>query len=165
MRLIILCLVVLLSCDTINQSVTTKSDGIHVDLSNQNISDIPKSVMKNKDNIVALNLSNNNLNKIPSKVYELSNLKTLEINNNNIEFIDNEIIQLKKLKYLNFDGNNLRKLPTNFFMLDSLKLVLYFDNNLTNQEKDSMLCYLPPKSSIFFIKERSENSKYPCNKN
>jgi hypothetical protein len=113
-----------------------------LDLSNKNLDDIPKEVLKLK-NLRKLNLSGNNLKQIPkdivhlknlesldvsknkisnlfSKNFELPKLKTLIINQNNIKTIPSQIKSLTRLRKLQISGNRIENLPPSFSSLDNL---------------------------------------------
>ncbi|KAE8710516.1 Plant intracellular Ras-group-related LRR protein 8 [Hibiscus syriacus] len=82
-----------------------------VDLSGLSMDSLPKSSL-NLTTICKLNLSNNNLQNIPeSLTARLLNLVAFDVHSNQLKCLPNSIGCLSKLKTLNVSGNLLRSLP------------------------------------------------------
>jgi Leucine-rich repeat (LRR) protein len=106
---------------------TYVSKGKTVDLSGQQLTTLPESVL-NQTDITNLNLSNNQLTSLPAGISKLTNLQILNVENNRLVTLPAEIGQLKKLQTADFSNNRLTSLPPqlgNLTQLKSLKLSGY----------------------------------------
>ncbi len=122
-----------------------------LDLSNQNLKEIPSAVFQCK-NLKKLNLSNNAIKIIPkelsllkrlknldlsnnqigglySKNVDMPNLEVLILNNNKIKTLPKQISNLVKLKKLGLSGNSISTLPIEFSKLGTIQ-TLNLANNL-----------------------------------
>ncbi len=94
---------------TSNGTVTnssSESSGTTVDLSGQQLSALPESVLA-QTNITTLNLSNNQLTTLPTNISNLTNLVELNIENNRLESLPDELSNMVWLKHLDISNNRL----------------------------------------------------------
>jgi internalin A len=96
------------------------STGKTVDLSGQQLTILPESVL-NQTDITSLNLSNNQLTTLPAGIGKLINLQVLNVENNRLVTLPGEIGQLKSLQTADFSNNRLTSLPTQLGSLTQLK--------------------------------------------
>ncbi|XP_073051454.1 plant intracellular Ras-group-related LRR protein 6-like [Primulina eburnea] len=102
-----------------------------VDLSGMCLDALPKPPM-NLANICKLDLSNNNLQNIPeSLTARLLNVVTLDVRSNQLKTLPNSIGCLSKLKVLNVSGNLLHSLPRTIENCRSLEEINANFNKLT----------------------------------
>ena len=105
----------------------TAISGKAVDLSGQQLTTLPESVL-NQTDITSLNLSNNQLTTLPPGISKLTNLKILNVENNRLVTLPAEVGQLKNLQTADFSNNRLTSLPPelgNLTQLESLNLTSY----------------------------------------
>lgn len=115
-----------------------------LDLSNKNLGEIPKEVLRLK-NLRKLNLSGNNLKQIPKDIVQLKNLENLDVSKNKISNLFAKNFELSKLKTLILNENNIKTIPVQIHNLSSLRKLQLADNRI---EK------LPPSfSSLKNLKE------------
>lgn len=100
-----------------------------IDLSNQNLKEIPKYVITNR-NLKELNISGNNFTELPKELFSLRHLKKLDISNNKISTIYADIAKLQKLEVLNLNNNLLKTLPNQLFLLKNLNKLLLNGNQI-----------------------------------
>jgi Leucine-rich repeat (LRR) protein len=105
-----------------SNNVTPSSSGKSVDLSGQQLTAIPASVLSQTD-IVSLNLSNNQLTTLPADIGKLTNLETLNVENNRLESLPDEIGLMSKLKNADFSNNRLASLPAGLNKLQGLQVL------------------------------------------
>jgi internalin A len=98
-----------------------------LDLSNQNLTEIPRAVFQLK-NLKELYLSGNQIVKISDAIAQLQNLKTLYLYNNQILEIPDAITKLQNLTRLYLSKNQIVEIPDAISKLQNLKL-LYLSNN------------------------------------
>ncbi len=133
-----------------------------IDLSNHNLSNIPKEIF-NYRNLRKLNLANNNILTIPkeisklrllevlnladnrinnlyAKVFELKNLKTLILNNNKIKKIPIQLNNLHLLRTFGISSNYLTEIPESIYSLDQLRK-LNISNNKIGEIENRLLCH------------------------
>ena len=79
-------------------------------------------------NISKLDLSNQNLKEIPKEIFALKNLKKLILRNNQIKIIPSDIERLKRLETLDLSGNNISNFYAKICSLTNLK-ILNLNNN------------------------------------
>jgi Leucine-rich repeat (LRR) protein len=124
---------------------TNVSASQSVDLSGQQLTTIPESVLK-QTNITNLNLSNNQLTTLPAGIANLTNLKVLNVENNRLITIPAEIGQLKNLQVADFSNNRLTSLPSEL-------------GNLTQLKSLNLSDYKGPASDIDQLKTRLPNTQ------
>jgi len=92
-----------------------------LDLSNQNLKQIPGYVF-NETGLEELNVSNNQLTgAIQAEIRQLKNLKILNVNHNQMTGVPAEIGQLSNLQTLDLSYNQLTGLPNELGNLKNLK--------------------------------------------
>lgn len=103
-------------------SSTNAATNKTVDLSGQQLTTVPESVL-NQTDITSLNLSNNQLTALPTGIGKLTNLQTLNVENNRLVSLPAEIGQLRQLKTADFSNNRLTSIPPELGNLTQLKLL------------------------------------------
>lgn len=98
-----------------------------IDLSNQNLTEIPSEVFRCA-NLRKLYIYNNKIRSIPSEIKNLKHLITLDISNNELGRIYAPIGSLKKLRILMLNKNNIKILPSQFAELRNLIKLGLSDN-------------------------------------
>jgi Leucine-rich repeat (LRR) protein len=90
-----------------NQALSPSStdSGKTVDLSGQQLTTLPDSVLSQTD-ITVLNISNNQLTSLDG-IGKLTKLEKLNVENNRLETVPADIEQLKNLKEADFSNNRL----------------------------------------------------------
>ena len=139
--------------DRIIEKTLSLSSTIDLDLSNQNLTEVPEALIKLKDNLTGLNLSDNNLTVIPSWLGSFTKLSMLNIKNNqvadltpvctieglitlvavknHITSIPSNIVKLVNLRFLHLAGNNIEKLPTSIKKLPKLSVLDLRENQIS----------------------------------
>lgn len=112
-----------------------ESNILRLNLSNLKISILPEEI-KLPPHITTLDLSSNNLFEIPKQVYSLKNLQVLLINDNNIHTITNEIEELEYLTYLDLSANKINVIPQSIFKINKLAYLYLKSNNIEILHKD-----------------------------
>ncbi|MXV17723.1 leucine-rich repeat domain-containing protein [Hufsiella ginkgonis] len=125
-----------------------------LDLSNQNLKEVPAIVFKYK-NLKKLNLSNNQIQVLPkelakckrltnldlsdnflktlyAKHFDLIHLEVLILNNNMLKGLPKQIGNIKKLKKLSVSGNKISSLPNEISSLQSLESLNLADNDFVH---------------------------------
>ncbi|KAJ0263260.1 Plant intracellular Ras-group-related LRR protein 8 [Hirschfeldia incana] len=95
-----------LSASSINLASISK-----LDLSNNNIQQIPESLVARMLNLWALDLHTNQLKTLPNSIGCLSKLKVLNVSGNNLQHLPKTIEDCRSLEELNANFNQLTKLP------------------------------------------------------
>lgn len=150
-------LFVFFSCKAIKEN---KKDTLN--LSNQNLTTIPKKHLQNSNEILFLNLSINNISNFPIEILEFSNLESLSLSDNPIEKIPDEIKTLSKLRTLDIRTTNIKTLP-DLREMKNLTKVVAFGNNLSNAERKKMICAIPKKCKLLFLKDQRAYPLGDCN--
>ena len=91
-----------------------------LDLSNQNLKEVPKSILKNLK-LRELNLSDNQLTALPDFITELKYLEVLHLRGNNFTSVPEFLLQFRYLKTLSLSENQLEIIPESFSALTNLK--------------------------------------------
>jgi leucine-rich repeat protein SHOC2 len=86
--------------------------------------------LQNPDEVRVLDLSNQNLNEIPAEIAKLKKLQLLELQNNKIEYIPKEIGELKYLQYLYLSKNRIVTLPAEIGKLEYLSVLDLTSNHI-----------------------------------
>lgn len=81
-----------------------------------------------EDKIISLDLSGQNLEEIPKIVLSFKSLEKLNISNNKITSISSIIGKFKMLEELAFDHNQIRQIPKELFHIGSLRKITGQDN-------------------------------------
>ena len=83
-----------------------------MDLSDNQIADIPSDIFTNHDQLWFLILSNNQLVQFPNLTAVADNLDSLELMDNQIEIINPDLLNIfSKLQFLNLNNNPLGSVP------------------------------------------------------
>lgn len=114
-----------------------------VDLSGQQLTEIPESVLGQSD-ITSLNLSNNQLVTLPANINKLTNLQVLNVENNRLVSLPPQIGGLPKLRSADFSNNRLESLPPEL-------------GNLTGLQSLNLGGYKGPTNDIDQLKMRLPN--------
>lgn len=101
----------------------------HLDLSGNNISNIPNSLGK-LNNLSSLILRRNNLDSLPETISQLTQLNILDLSYNKFSVIPPSIGKLNNLRTLILKGNRLRKIPPEIANLDNLENLILDGNPL-----------------------------------
>ncbi|MCH2042952.1 MAG: leucine-rich repeat domain-containing protein [Saprospiraceae bacterium] len=109
---------------SLSEALLSPGKAKHLDLSGQDLKEIPKSITKLK-NLEYLDISNNQLKEIPFFLTDLKKLTFLDCSHNQITDADIVPSQLKKLKGLSLSHNQLTKITANFPNVENL----YLENN------------------------------------
>ncbi|WP_420640625.1 leucine-rich repeat domain-containing protein [Candidatus Leptofilum sp.] len=112
----------------ISQALAEKWDKL--DLSNQDILDLPSEICQLK-NLISLDLSFNQLAALPSSLFQLENLVELNLSFNALEKIPAEISQLRNLIYLDISVNDVTVVPSEIGKLSRLNSLDLGNNNIT----------------------------------
>ncbi|ADV51127.1 leucine-rich repeat-containing protein [Cellulophaga algicola DSM 14237] len=91
-----------------------------LNLSNQNLKEVPKSILKNLK-LRELNLSNNQLTELPDFITELKYLEVLNLRGNNFTNVPELLLQFKYLKTLSLSENQFKIIPETLKALTNLK--------------------------------------------
>ncbi len=103
--------------------------GKSLDLSSQNLNELPKYVV-NQIDLESLDISNNNLSgALPAEIRQLKNLKVLNISHNQFTGLPAEVGQLNNLEVLDLSYNKLTGLPYELGNLTKLKTLILIGNN------------------------------------
>lgn len=100
-----------------------------IDLSNQDLKEIPEEIFKCK-RLRKLNLSGNQISKIPKEIENLKGLSVLDLSNNEIKYFYAPIGKLKNLRILILNNNNIRSIPAQIENLKKLKILGLASNKL-----------------------------------
>ncbi|XP_047160899.1 plant intracellular Ras-group-related LRR protein 6-like [Vigna umbellata] len=102
-----------------------------LDLSNNNLQEIPESLTARLLNMEVLDVRSNQLKSLPNSIGCLSKLKVLNVSGNFIEFLPKTIENCRALEELNANFNKLSKLPDTIgFELINLKKLSVNSNKL-----------------------------------
>ncbi|MFA4931040.1 MAG: leucine-rich repeat domain-containing protein [Patescibacteria group bacterium] len=122
------------------------SDGL--DLSNQNLSQVPAYVF-DRTNLEELNISHNRLTgAIPAEIRQLKNLRILDASDNQMTGVPAEIGQLNNLEKLDLSNNQLTGLPYELGNLSNLKILDLSGNNYSQLDLDIISQNLPATVNI-----------------
>lgn len=124
-----------------------------LDLTNQNITEIPRAVLEFKhlhsllvyenqittipadiDKLTELSqfdLRQNNISVLPPSIGNLKNLQELTLESNRISELPDEIGNLSQLQTLNVSRNDIRSLPSSISRLNNLSILSIYNNQLT----------------------------------
>lgn len=106
------------------------SSGQTIDLSNQDLSEVPSYVW-NQTNTKVLILSGNQITSLPSQMGNLKNLEELHVDHNQLTgALPGEIRQFQHLKILDASYNQLTGIPAEIGQLDQLHELYLNGNNI-----------------------------------
>lgn len=99
-----------------------------LDLKNCGLTEIPKEIFDNCQELYAIDLSNdefsetkNKITEIPSEIKKLKKLKRLNLSNNQIFEIREDLCELQNLTHLDLSNNKIKYLPSNVANLPNLE--------------------------------------------
>ncbi|KAG6427360.1 hypothetical protein SASPL_111602 [Salvia splendens] len=102
-----------------------------LDLSNNNLQNIPESLTARLLNVIVLDVHSNQLNCLPNSIGCLSKLKILNVSGNLLQQLPRTIDNCRSLQELNANFNKLRQLPENIgFELINLRKLSVNSNKL-----------------------------------
>ena len=125
------------SNDNTADSSGSETSGTTLDLSGQQLTTLPKSVLSRTD-ITVLNLSNNQLTALPAEISRLTNLVELNVENNRLESLPPELSQLKNLRKLRAENNRINTLPDELGSMIWLKELDISNNRLSQSQLDQI---------------------------
>lgn len=83
-----------------------QTSGTTLDLSGQQLTSFPESVLSRTD-VTVLNLSNNQLTTLPARIAKMTNLEVLNVENNRLESLPVELEDMIFLRQLDISNNRL----------------------------------------------------------
>ncbi len=107
---------------SIEEALKTPEKVLILDLSANNLNDIPEKIVQFK-NLQVLNLANNSITKLPNEIFELKNLQILNLEENRLKKLPEEIAQLQNLYNLNLTRTKIPSIPESFSKLKKLKIL------------------------------------------
>jgi len=122
---------------TTTDTSNTELIGTTLDLSGQQLTELPASVISRTD-VTILNISNNQLTSLPAGIAEMSNLVELNAENNRLEFLSPDISRLKNLRKLRVDNNRIMNLPPELTKMIWLHQLDISNNRLTSSEQENV---------------------------
>lgn len=132
-----------ISTDTIVERVYESIASYTVDISSQELTELPQDILK-QTQIEELDISNNEMTgSLPSEIGKLKNLKILNASNNQFTGIPAEIGQLEKLEILDFSNNKLTGLPLELGNLSNLQTLDLSGNNVSTFDLEKIQSSLP----------------------
>ncbi|XP_054720197.1 LOW QUALITY PROTEIN: leucine-rich repeat-containing protein 40-like [Uloborus diversus] len=138
------------SMNTIQRQVieTASEAGVtSVDLSKNNLSEVPDYFSMILPKITELNLGHNRLSSVPSFIGSAANLQFLDLRNNQLQSLPSEISSLVNLREINICFNKFRVLPPSLYALKRLEIILASDNQIEDIDV-SGLSQLPMLASL-----------------
>lgn len=123
---------------------TTKSQtsGTTLDLSGQQLTSLPESVL-NRTDVTVLNLSNNQLTTLPAGINRLTNLEVLNVENNRLQSFPPEISQLKHLREILANNNRMTSLQPELGNMTWLQLLDISGNDIPTSDSSQLKARLP----------------------
>jgi len=121
--------------DTFPRDRYILQDLFRLDLSNNEINELPKEIGK-LTGLRILIVDNNNIKEFPQEIYQLKNLGMLSCIENNISYISEDIINMQELLVFMACYNSISVLPNNFFKLLNLTGICLHGNKLTKLPSD-----------------------------
>ncbi|GJN01831.1 hypothetical protein PR202_ga19132 [Eleusine coracana subsp. coracana] len=122
-----------MNMETIPHLTMTLGHITTLDLSNNNLQNIPESIIARLLNVVVLDVHSNQLTSLPNSIGCLSKLKVLNVSGNLLESLPATIEECRLLEELNANFNQLTKLPDTLgFELHGLRRLSVNSNKLTS---------------------------------
>lgn len=120
----------------------SETSGTTLDLSGQQLTSLPDSVLSRSD-ITVLNVSNNQLAVLPADIAKLTNLTVLNIENNRLEGLPKELTQMKNLREIRANNNRIKSLPGELEGMTFLKFLDISGNRLSEEQAQQIQSSLP----------------------
>ncbi|KAJ5070503.1 hypothetical protein M0811_10772 [Anaeramoeba ignava] len=115
-----------------------------IDISNQNLKEIPKEIKKTKA-LKTFLIQQNEIQKIPQFMSKLRTLTTLNFSENKIETIPNGLFGLTSLETLDLSNNNIKDVPEKMKNLRNLKQLDLSINRISEIPKDILSDFMSLK--------------------
>ncbi len=116
-----------------------------IDLSFQNLSEVP--VLVSNSEVEILILDDNNLTKLPSWIGNLKNLKVLSVRNNNLLELNSKLSFCENLEQLYLSGNNnLAELPS-LSLCKNLEII-----DVVNTKINEVPAWVELNDNLYFFK-------------
>lgn len=126
-----------------NQTATnTEVAGATLDLSGQQLTSLPESVLGRTD-LKVLNVSNNQLTSLPAGISKLTNLEVLNVENNRLQSFPPEISQLQHLREILANNNRITSLLAELSNMTWLKVLDISGNNIPVNDLNELKAKLP----------------------
>ena len=113
---------------------TSSSTGKTVDLSGQQLTTLPESVLSQTD-ITVLNVSNNQLTTLPAGIERLSKLEVLNVENNRLTSFPTELSKLTALRQLLANNNRLESVSGQLETMTWLQALDLSGNNIPADQR------------------------------
>ncbi|MFH1286807.1 MAG: leucine-rich repeat domain-containing protein [Candidatus Magasanikbacteria bacterium] len=149
----LIAITVLFTGCSLNDTAETDGDveianSLKLDLSNQELKEIPADVFKNKK-LEELDLSGNEIGgAIPAEINKLKNLKVLDLSDNIMTGVPAEVGQLEDLELLDLSNNGITGLPHEIGNLKKLKWLRLSGNPYSEQDLKIIRERLPGSTNI-----------------
>ncbi len=134
---------------SIRQGLKSPDRVLNLDLSNQNLTTLPKEIFKFK-NLGYINLSNNNFKSFPTELLSFTKLKFIDLSHNQIDYLPSEIGEFQNLSRLILNNNLLTEIPEEITKLKNLELLLLVENNLNPEKIESIIKQMPQNSKVIY---------------
>lgn len=115
----------------------TESSGAVLDLSGQQLTSLPDSVLSRTD-VTTLNVSNNQLTNLPADIAKMTNLEVINVENNRLTGLPPEIAQLKKLREIRANNNRMTGLPPELGNMTGLSLLDISGNSISQSDLEQI---------------------------
>lgn len=119
------------------QPATNASNNQKVDLSGQQLTAIPASILSRTD-ITELNLSNNQIVILPAELGKMKNLQILNIENNRLEAFPPEIAELTSLREIRANNNRMTSLEDKLNSMTWLRSIDVSGNSIPSDIIDQL---------------------------
>lgn len=134
-----------------------------LDLCDNGIEIVPKTVPAKLTRLQKLWLSNNNLTSLPSELSQVTALEELQIAHNKLDHLPAELAKLKLLQQLTVEDNLISELPVQFGLMTSLK-ELIVDNQNGRLRSPPMEVVARGSESIIAYLGQLLKGQEPCNR-
>lgn len=109
--------------NSLSEALSEPSKVVRLDLGGQQMRRLPQRILE-LNNLEELYLSDNQLSNLPdSMIFKLRKLRVLDLSNNNFQQVPAQVAKMSSLNYLNLSANRLSQLPNDFTSLSELKIL------------------------------------------